>query len=580
MKSGSEARSVEVDGESMALETFSTGFRACPETLAWLDGFTLLHDNQRTEYLKDVYPWLWDSAWGDSVGANSEGIDKLRGAIHRAESMVNSLENLLGVAKDRMEVLRSSMKTTCARTYFPRLSDDILAIIFEFASSRTSDGKPDFQTPSRILRVSRRFRDLALQLPVLWRILDSERQPVEVMRLFASRCTSAGPILEARFSCDASYSTRSIELDEWSTSHLTYLRHLKLLSTHLASLHFDYSLYYNQQIVGILSMPEPFRQLSLPSLQELRVDYRDGAITNRDGPLVHFFSEWHLPCLKSLKVSNVIPQLRQEVLGALTECTLSLTVGRDDGFRGRWDLSKAMEFLGKLSEVKDLRIDLCSDKIHATENTLPIVSLTSVERFSLSLIGVDCLAASEFIRALRTPSKSIWRVEVKDTFDWPLARQLKTIFRDVAPSDAPEAPSILLNLEPLKNEKDFDEYVKNLKNIFPEFGRSDCYDVMNSVLRYDNTRGTLASLEKLSISYPDGEQGFFGIDCQNGLQVGKVELKDCKGVVKEVLGRLKKRFANEPGNGGACVSVDGSSIQISKSGIDELVANAQIVRKE
>ncbi|KLO16529.1 hypothetical protein SCHPADRAFT_901484, partial [Schizopora paradoxa] len=70
------------------------------------------------------------------------------------------------------------------------------------------------------------------------------------------------------------------------------------------------------------------------------------------------------------------------------------------------------------------------------------------------------------------------------------------------------------------------------------------------------------------------------MDCQNGLQVGKVELKDCKGVVKEVLGRLKKRYANEPGNGGACVSVDGSSIQNSKSGIDELVAIVQIVRNK
>ncbi len=84
---------------------------------------------------------------------------KLKGAVRQAESMVHSLDTFLRCTKVRLERLQKGLKTIAAKTYFPLLSDDILAIIFEFASSGDVQGKPDYRSPfenlARLAQVSR-----------------------------------------------------------------------------------------------------------------------------------------------------------------------------------------------------------------------------------------------------------------------------------------------------------------------------------------------------------------------------------------------------------------------------------------
>lgn len=513
------------------------------------------------------------------MNTDNEGVQILKTAVQRAESMVQSLETFLGVTKDRLQHLRGALKTVSTKIYFPRLSDGILAEIFMFASSRDAEGKPDHKTPCRLSRVSRRFRDLSLQIPSLWRFLDSQLHSVETMRLVTSRCTSAAstpmPMLEARLSCDREFERNPNAFDERVDAHVMYLHHIKPHAPQFVSLHFDYFLFYHQRILAFLS--HSYRGLAFPSLQELRIDYAD-AEEEDEHSLVHFYRTWDLPSLKTLKATNFIPKLRLEVLAALTECSLSLSSGKHDGniINIKWDLSEVMGFLGALSGVKNLCINLRGDHFLAEPDTLPEVSLASVEQLSTSFIDVDPVAAREFCRAFRTPSKSSWAVEIKDTSTWPLAKQLKAIF-PVASDWGIDDPDFLRAFaDAFKNKAPLSgpALKKVHLTVHRESRRSDCYEVMNTLPSYIAVRHG-DSLESFSVTYPEDEQGFFG--WKSPVRVNKVEIKNCERALEEVLSGLEERFAKESRIGCARLTIDGSNIE--DSGIDELVLNAQIVRE-
>lgn len=415
----------------------------------------------------------------------------LKTAVQRAESMVQSLETFLGVTKDRLQHLRGALKTVSMKTYFPRLSDDILAEIFRFASSRDAKGNPDHKTPSRISRVSRRFRDLSLQISSVWRFLDSQLHSVETMRLVTSRCTSAStPMLEARLSCDREFERNPDAFDERVDTHVMYLHHIKPLAPHFVSLHFDYFLFYHQRILAFLS--SSYRGLVFPFLQELRIDYAD-AEEEGEHSLVHFYRTWDLPSLKILKATNFIPKLCSEVLAALTECSLSLSRGKHewDRINIKWDLSEVMGFLGALSRVKNLRISMRGDYFLAEPDTLPEVSLASVGQLSTSFIGVKSEATCAFLRAFRTPSKSSWAIEIKDTSTWPLTKQLNAMF-PIAPKLGVDDPVFLRGfVNFFKNEEpNYKGVLKSVHlTIHRESQRSDCYEVMNRLAIYNTKEG-------------------------------------------------------------------------------------------
>ncbi len=103
------------------------------------------------------------------------------------------------------------------------------------------------------------------------------------------------------------------------------------------------------------------------------------------------------------------------------------------------------------------------------------------------------------------------------------------------------------------------------------------------------------SLEHLSVTYPDGEQVFFGQQTDVGHsrcapQLRSVHLKNCKGMIGEVMRRLEDRFVGEPGDGNARLVVDGAKIREAKRGsgdsssdggvsLASLVLDAKIVRE-
>ncbi|KLO16705.1 hypothetical protein SCHPADRAFT_994972 [Schizopora paradoxa] len=590
----------------------SLAFEADSPTLAWLERFASKRDHDHTaqEHLKFIFPWLWNSSWGETVSLDVEGVKELKDAIGQCERITKSLESFLVCSKDRLCRLKNSLETVVAKTYFSILSDDILAIIFEFASFGEPNGKPDYRTPSYISRVSRRFRTIALRLPRLWRFIDSGSQSLEFVQELASRRANSGPIFEVRMRRSPKLNDLITRWNYIKIKHAQAEDHARFfacvtssLASRITSLRFEYVL--DRDHCAMSSMYDHFPKISLPALQELCIDHED-QVNDPDELYTQFYRNWDLPALKVLKARNIVPILRTEVLARIYECTLSIgrhPADEDTGYE--WDLTTVMELLGGLTSVKVLTVDLHGWLITAQPNELPTVNLPTVTTLSTSFVGVEFESAKEFRRAFKTPNKQSWTVEVEDNpAQGPLWTQLDDIFfyasRDV------------FNFEGTVPEEDFEhELASRLRDvsenesltdvnliIHRNFGRSDCGDT--SIRK--NIPIAVPNLQNLSVTYPDGEQGFFGKghdgdededdeeeESKCTVQVRKVELKNCKGKVKELLGSLEKKFVHESFNGYSRLVLDGSDIQtsensrnndVSASGWSTLVRDAKVIRDD
>lgn len=516
--------------------------------------------------------------------------------------MARSLESFLLCSKDRIKRLKASLKTVAARTYFPLLSDDILAIIFEFASYGEMDGKPDYRTPSYISRVSRRFRSVALRLPRLWRFIDSGSQSLEFVQALIQRRANTGPIFEVRM-------RRSPKREKFISIRTVYIEHEQAmdhvhfflcvtasLASRITSLRFDYVL--NLDHIASSYMDERVQELLLPALQELCINYEDQVIEDPSELHIFFHRNWDLPALKVLKARNIIPKLRSEVLAHISECTLS--IGRhppDEENELEWELTPLMELLGGLTNVKVLTVDLYGWLITAQANELPTVNLPTVTTLTTSFVGVDFECAKEFRRALKAPNKQSWTIEIEDN-QGPLRAYLEDMSfyasRD-AQNNGGTVAEENMEREGASQSRDVSDnkYLTDVHLIIHRnFGRSDCGDIRR------NIPSAVPNLKNLSVTYPNGEQGFFGgghdddsdeKETKCSVQVQKVELKNFKGKVEELLGSLEKKFVNESFTGFSRLVLDGNEVYVpensenndaSASGWPTLVRDAKIIRVE
>ncbi|KLO16714.1 hypothetical protein SCHPADRAFT_937739 [Schizopora paradoxa] len=572
--------------------TWGPGFRRVPEkipafeantaSLAWLENFASIEASGRasSEDQQSTFPWFWNPAWGDTVDVGIEGAKTLKHAVEQTECMVKSLESFLLCSKDRLTRLKTSLKSVATKAYFPFLTDDVLAIIFEFAASGELTGKLDYRTPARISRVSRRFREIALRLPFLWRFLDSGSQTVEIARELASRTTGAGPMLDVGmrlFDVMASNSGKygANWQEEVANEHIVFFSSITTsLSSRIASLHFMYDLEYD--FIAVERMNTQFNELSLPALQELQIDHRDPAFDGQaEDPnelYLQFFRNWDLPALRVLKAKNIIPRLQSDVVARLTECSISL--GRhlnDPDNTGEWQLSALMTFLRGLSAVKVLTVDLHGERVAAGAGKLATVTLPSVETLTTSFVGVKAKPASRFRRAFKTPNKKIWTIEMEDNpLHWPFWKQIDDI----------------IDIDPYRQAND-NHALKEINLIINrDFGREDC----GSIAYKGRITRFASNIENFSVTYPKGEQGFFSkkdMEPECTVQVRKIVLKNCKGNVDDLLESLEEKFIRKSYNGDSCLVLDGKEVQESRSSYSSgaptwssLVRDAEITREE
>lgn len=523
----------------------------------------------------------------------------MKDAVGQAERITQKLESFLQCSKDRLGRLKASLNTVATKSYFSLLSDNILAIVFEFASVGEVHGKPDYRTPSRISRVSHRFREITLRLPRLWRFIDSGSQSLERVRELAARNVNAGSIFEVRMRCKLWRDMSRFNDDDWqeklAEEQIRFFSDVTTtLSSRITSLHFDYDL--ESDFITVEKMAERIKDLSFPALEVLRIDHEDPAFDSPDDSYIHFYQNWDLPALKVLKALNIVPRLRPEVLAGVLECSLS--IGRhfvDSASTAQWELSTVMVLLGGLLNVKVLKVDLHGELVFAVHGGLPSVILPTVEILSTSFVGVDPESAKEFRRAFSAPNKQSWTVEIEDnSFNGSLWHLLDDIF-PYPKVEIPKIPGMsavervglaIKKMSPSGLAEDGPNRALREINliIHREFGRSNCDRIRRSI------PACAGNLENFSVTYANGEQGFFSKrdeDSECTVQVRKVELKNCKGMVEQLLMSLEDKFVNEPWNANSRLVLDGSEVQkLEYPGIDggpswaSLVLDAKIIRED
>ncbi len=200
------------------------------------------------------------------------------------------------------------------------------------------------------------------------------------------------------------------------------------------------------------------------------------------------------------------------------------------------------------------------DGYHSPSIPSVCVPLPSVHHLSTTAIGLG-REASRFWRSIGAQNMSSWTIGLdipsagsRSGFHCPL-----TLDERIA--DIFSKSSLYPNLKEL--------------NLFIHrgFGRTDngtdntsLASLVDRESEGCRTQRVFGALENLSVTYPDGEQGFFGqtnMDCHSrcATQLRSVHLKNCKGMIGEVMRQLEGRFAGEPGDGNARLVVDGAKVR-------------------
>lgn len=340
--------------------------------------------------------------WHSTVDINVEGVAQLKGALGEAESMARSLNSLLFCVKDRTTRIRRRLNVVALESYFPLLSDDVLAMIFEFAAtpfSQETGDEYDNKTPSRISQVCRRFRNIALGLPHLWRYIDVKSD----LQVIASRSAKAGPILEVQVKSELGDS------DKRNDQLYSFLGRIVAQSCRITHIRLDLCPRLEQGFLTKLRKTKEFASLSFPSLNELVLNFED---TKSDSWNLHFYKLWDMPVLSAIEAHNVIPEFHSSAIYAgVTKCSLKLDEIKGQG--GRWLYSDVLQFLSKLSRVVDLDILLHGDSMFAMYDAAEIVSLPTVVRLKTAFPAGDKYSIENFFLSTRTPNKKLWVLEIK-----------------------------------------------------------------------------------------------------------------------------------------------------------------------
>ncbi|KLO16530.1 hypothetical protein SCHPADRAFT_995100 [Schizopora paradoxa] len=454
--------------------------------LAWLHEFASNHSSipVTSEGTKELYPWLWNPNWDKTVDITLQGVKQLKGAAVEAEAMEKSLDSFLRCVKDRISRIRRTLNIVTAQSYFPLLSDDVLAMIFEFAAlpfSQELGDEYDNQTPSTISRVCRRFRNITLSLPHLWRYIDVNSN----LQLVASRSVNVGPILEAQVKCDVGdKKDRVIQLHSFMGRMVTQ-------SSRISCIRFDLCPKMEEDFFKRIRRTKEFDSLSFPSLKELVLNFDD---TADDFFPPHFYKEWDMPVLSTIEAHNVIPKFHSsEVYTGITKCSLKL-----DGIKGegdRWQYRKVFQFVSQLSSVETLDILLHGGSLFAMYDAEATVLLPKVIHLRTAFPDADKYSVKNFFLSLRTPNKEHWVLEVK-LDKWTFIQ-----------------PSV-------------DESIAKLKELdvvfHSEFEKPDC-----SLLKKISTLAQ--NLERLSVTYV-------------AEQLRRFEVNNCKDKLPDMMDRLEEAF--------------------------------------
>ncbi len=474
--------------------------------------------------------------------------------------MTLSLDSLIRSIKDRLGGLQSRLHVVASQTYFPLLTDDILAMIFEFASlppyagTASSQGIArglDYKTVTRISQVSRRFRNIALRLPGLWRFIDLGTQSSSDVQLLVSRNAAAGPILEVHMESQITRDRK--KRAEELIAHYDWIASV---ASRITSIRLDFCLKLDEALLSSLVGHESYEWLSFPSLHELVVSLDEASFDTE----VDFYRNWIVPNLKVLKSRNIIPDIHEEQLVGVSDCSLWI------GSHGEplWRYVTVIEFLNSLPNLKRLDISLHGDAFSPDDGVRSPSPYEGIEYLRIAFPGMSTCGMDNFLQCFSTPNKRSWTHEFDDTSTQPLGGTLKSLFPDLYPHSilSTIAEGRVFSAKFLKRHwltrcQERNAYYNINKFtliIRGESGKVDYNHLKRIPVHAKN-------LERFSVSYLSPQNRRF-------------ELMNCRGKVGELVDRLDGVLAQELKIRNSCLFIDGSSI--TQNGAGELGAPSKL----
>ncbi|KLO16176.1 hypothetical protein SCHPADRAFT_995280 [Schizopora paradoxa] len=259
------------------------------------------------------------------------------------------------------------------------LPDELIGTIIELAvyGDRIEIDLSSLQ----LSHVCRRFRDVALRLPVIWTDLSCRWHGHALVGLYAERSNGLGlnicasddsldpksPHPHDRYKADACarfFQATVAYRDEWRS--LFYLG--------------------NHSIHLLLR-----KDLRLPRLEQLRVcsDY------------IHIFERYEMPIIKSVHFFDVIPQ--RPLASSLT--SFSIMLNKPTGMNMD-DCTSLLKFFEATPSIVDLQMRFCCRVQTEDAPVVPVVTLQNVQTFKLDVENPGRSDVHQLVRAIQMPNLS------------------------------------------------------------------------------------------------------------------------------------------------------------------------------
>ncbi len=366
----------------------------------------------------------------------------MKGVLESAKFALTGVETWFSKQLDACERQIRSLEL---RSGIGSLPDEILADVLEFVvqipdeggdqtGSDDIDSNVDYYTyrtiviearvATRLSQVCRRFRNLVILSPKLWRRICSMMNPG-----MASSCVSRCKRMDARFEVHLRipfHSDRTLE---------------SFLLTAVGGSHFWSRFVHEWEILHVPLKDEitstvlPLCGLHAPQLSEIVIGfpyeyYRDKSIAREVQGEMHYYSTWSTPSLHSMKTSNLIPV---PFSGSISLSTLSIYMDLCKRYPGL-DFKSLATFLGSCPVLEEFNLKI-RDSLSEHESPVPQAlpsrtEIKAVKKLELVFGYCDSSTISYFMEAVHFPNVSIASLRLLGDPDTHIQNFIQTMFPD------------------------------------------------------------------------------------------------------------------------------------------------------
>ena len=312
-------------------------------------------------------------------------------------SLSTTLSSVSTLVESAASKLQEEVATNAQQSALANLPNEVLANVFEAAYDLRGRERNDFSR--RIVRVCRKYREIARKLPRLWSYFVFGERLSDDMDLFFELSRDYGIVVEIH--CDSFKSLE--ELKAIMRRLEPHIAHIKEFTLHAR--HDELPYLYVKNFLEFLR--EQYAGVELRALDTLRLFYWEpswtiGHFSPSAGQLMveerqkMFFKTWKTPLLRELEISNHIPV--QFDYDAIPISRLRLVFGsplgidRDESWTteplhyssGTWNVVAIVDFLSHCRNIEELSITLGGISLFR-EGVAKFVDLLDVSKLSLAI---------------------------------------------------------------------------------------------------------------------------------------------------------------------------------------------------